>query len=329
MALAMDPANVNRLFDAENMRDLSAIADVDFNRVTNVFTQKSVEALKSIDVLLTGWGAPRIEEAHLKQLPGIKLITHAAGSLKPILDESAWNFALKISSAAKANAIPVAEYSVATILLSGKGAFEARNLYARRRGVIDQRKEFSHIGNFRRTLGIVGASTIGRLVISMLKETDLEIIVSDPFLSESESLLLGVRKVELEELFETSDVVSIHAPLLPSTEKLVSESLLQRMKYKATLINTSRGAIVDQEALIDVLKAGRIYAVIDTTFPEVLESDSRLFSMENVFLTPHIAGALGNEIARLGAFVINEIKLFKAGQGLNGEVSLEQFKFMA
>ncbi|MGG2479179.1 NAD(P)-dependent oxidoreductase, partial [Rhizobium sp. BR5] len=107
-----------------------------------------------------------------------------------------------------------------------------------------------------------------------------------------------------------SDVISLHAPSLPQTRHMIGAEELARMKDGATLINTARGALVDEDALLAELKTGRIEAVIDVTDPEVPPPDSPLYSLPNVFLTPHIAGATGLERARLGDMAIAEIERF-------------------
>lgn len=329
MSLAFKPELVDELFDVRNKTELRSIGRVDFEQITSEFTVETLNRLTATEILITGWSCPVIDTVVLDALPNLKAIVHSAGSLKFFLPEEAWHRGITISSAASANAVPVAEYAVASILFAGKGAFSARQIYRNRRGAFDRNSELKSIGNYQKVLGIVGASTIGRLVISKLAESDLIIQVADPYLSAESAIKLGVKKVSLTELFSTSDIISIHAPLLPETEGMITSQLIQSMRTGSTLINTARGALIDEFALIEELETGRISAVIDTTHPEIPTSESKLFDLPNVFLTPHIAGALGNEIARLGAFAVNEIKLLGAGQPLLGQVSLEQFKFMA
>jgi phosphoglycerate dehydrogenase-like enzyme len=114
----------------------------------------------------------------------------------------------------------------------------------------------------------------------------------------------------------TNDIVSLHAPDIPETYRMLDRRRLSLMPDGAVLVNTSRGALVDPDALTDELVSGRIGAVLDVTEPEPLPADSPLYRLPNVFLTPHIAGSLGNELERLGRTVVDELALLGAGAPL-------------
>ncbi len=126
-----------------------------------------------------------------------------------------------------------------------------------------------------------------------------------------------------------SDVVSVHAPALPSTQGMIDRRHLALMRDGATLINTARGIIVDETALIDELRTGRIDAIIDVTHPEVPEPASALYDLPNVFLTPHIAGAIGDERERLGEFIVEEIERYIAGRPLFSAITPAALERMA
>ena len=213
--------------------------------------------------------------------------------------------------------MPVAEFTLAAIIFAGKHVFRFRDFY-----VADRNRDRTHpmqreaIGNYRRTVGIIGASRIGRRVIELLKPFDYRLLLSDPTLDAAEAASLGTVKVDLDELMRQSDIVSLHAPSLPSTRHMIDAGRLSLMKDGATLINTARGALVDEAALLSALKTGRIDAVIDVTDPEIPEAGSAFYDLPNVFLTPHIAGAVGLERTRLGEMAADEIERFASGQPL-------------
>ncbi|WP_316311709.1 NAD(P)-dependent oxidoreductase, partial [Clavibacter michiganensis] len=123
------------------------------------------------------------------------------------------------------------------------------------------------VGNYRRTVGILSASLIGRRVVELLRPHDIEVLLHDPYVTDAEAAELGVENVGLPELFARCDTVSVHTPLLPTTRGLVSRPLIEAMPADAVLINTSRGAVIDQDALTDAALAGRIRAVLDVTDP--------------------------------------------------------------
>ena len=150
-------------------------------------------------------------------------------------------------------------------------------------------------------------------VIELLRPHDLEVTVSDPYLDEAEARRLGVRTAELDALLRDSDLVSLHAPLTERTRGLIDGRRLALLRDGAWLVNTARGALVDHPALVRELVRGRISAVLDVTEPDVLPAGSPLFGLDNVVLTPHIAGAQGNELYRLADTVLDELARYAAG----------------
>jgi phosphoglycerate dehydrogenase-like enzyme len=275
-------------------------------------------ALAGVDVLLTGWGCPAITPEVLDAAPRLRAIIHSAGSVKGIIDPEAFDRGIQVSSAVVANALPVAEYAVATIVLSGKRAFRLGAEYR-----LSKRKpDAKNVpGNYGSTVGLLGASRIGRMVAERLRAFDLEVLISDPYLSEAEAAGLGAELVDLDSLFSRSDVLSVHAPLLPETVGLVDARLLGLLRDGSVLINTARGRIIDAAALEQECVSGRIDAVLDVTDPEPLLPESKLLDLPNVFITPHLAGAVGNEVARLGELAVGEVERFAAGAPLQHAIS--------
>jgi phosphoglycerate dehydrogenase-like enzyme len=261
--------------------------------------------LEAAEVVLSGWGCPPLDAARLERAPALRAIVHAAGGVKGHVTDACWDRGLLVSTAAAANAEPVAEYTLARILLANKAADRMAREYRSRRAPIDLVSEFPDVGNLGKTVGIVGLSRIGRRVVELLEPFDLHVLVSDPYVEGS---------VELDALLAASDVVSLHAPSLPSTRHMLDARRLALLRDGATLINTARGALIDQDALVAELVRGRIDAVIDVTEPEVLPAGSPLYELPNVVLTPHIAGALGVEVRRLGDSALDELERFARGE---------------
>jgi phosphoglycerate dehydrogenase-like enzyme len=261
-----------------------------------------------VDLLVTGWGCPPITADVLSRLPRLKAIVHTAGSVKGFVTDACWDRGVVVSSAAQANALPVAEYTVAMILLSGKRVLERARSY-RETKQMSVYEVAPSVGNFGAVVGVLSASLIGRRVIELLAPYDFEVLVHDPFVTEVD----GAESVGLTELFERSDVVSVHTPLLPETVGLVSAELLGLLRDDAVLINTARGAVVDQDAL--AAEVGRIRAVLDVTEPEVLPTEHPLWHSDHVLITPHLAGSQGNEWGRLGRHAVDEVRRWAAGEG--------------
>jgi phosphoglycerate dehydrogenase-like enzyme len=245
-------------------------------------------------------------------MPRLRAVFHAAGTVKEHLTPAVWERGVTVTTAAAANSLPVAEYAVAMILLAGKGVLPIASMY-RSDPSLNVARRFPGVGNYGRTVGIIGASTVGRLVIAMLASSDVQVLLYDPVITDDDPVLASARRVALDELFRRSLVVSIHAPLLPETRGLVGAAELAHLAPGSTLINTARAQIVDQVALQREVVSGRIFAVLDVTDPEPLPAGHVLLGLPGVFVTPHLAGALGNELLRLGECVVHEAESFVAG----------------
>jgi phosphoglycerate dehydrogenase-like enzyme len=188
---------------------------------------------------------------------------------------------------------------------------------------------FPDMGNYGKRVGIIGASRIGRHVIKLLAPYHLDIAVSDPYLDADAASALGVESVSLDELMATSDVVSLHAPSLPSTANLINAELVSKLRPGATFINTSRGELVDQGALLERVQQGDVYAILDVTTPWVLPPESAFYTHPNVLLTPHLAGSLGSELERMTASTIEEALRVARGKSLRHRLSPRDLALMA
>ncbi|WP_166982781.1 hydroxyacid dehydrogenase [Paramicrobacterium fandaimingii] len=272
-------------------------------------------------VMVTGWGTQRIDAAVLDRAPELSCILHVGGTVKDLLAPEVWRRGIAVSSAVDANALPVAEYTLAMILMANKRILPIARRYRTERTFIDQ-AELGTIGNYRRRVGIVGASRIGRRVVALLAPFDLDVVLYDPTLTDAQIRALGAAPSSLEALCATCDVVSVHAPALPSTEGMISRPLIDAMAPGATLINTARGSVIDQDALVDRVLRGDLHVVLDVTTPWVLASEHPFYEHPNVVLTPHIAGSVGSEVDRMIDVQLAELRRFAAGEYLAHPVAL-------
>ncbi|WP_328493171.1 hydroxyacid dehydrogenase [Streptomyces sp. NBC_00414] len=313
---AMTAQNLPQIFPPDVMARLRDTVEIDPTLTVEDFTDpRARTALATAEILITGWGSPRIDEAVLDAAPALRAILHAAGSVKGLTSPAVWERGVLVSSAADANALPVAEYTLGMILLAGKDLFAHRDRFRTQRA-FPQGEIVPGIGNFGRRVGVVGASRIGRRLIELLKPFDLKVSLADPYVDGAEATALGVRLLPLDELLRTSDIVTVHAPQTPETLHLIGRRELALMPTGSVLINTARGALLDHDALVDELRADRLGAILDVTDPEPLPVDSPLFDLPNAFITPHLAGSQGNEVARLGLAVTQEAERLLAGREL-------------
>ncbi|MFB9660191.1 hydroxyacid dehydrogenase [Glycomyces mayteni] len=312
---AMDPVYLPKLFPEPYMTRLRTVLDINPAFVARDFADdRTAAALARAEVVVTGWGAPRLDPPALAAAGKLRAVLHAAGSVQWV-DRAAYERGIAVVSAQSANAVPVAEYTLGMILLAGKDLFGLRERFRTERGFVIG-EDHGATGNFGRTVGLIGASRIGRLVIELLRPFDFAVLLADPHVDAEEAARLGVRLVGVDTLVSESDIVSVHAPDLPETRRLLDAERLAAMKDGAVLVNTARGALVDTDALVAELATGRISAIVDVTDPEPLPAASPLFDLPNLFLTPHVAGSQGNELARMGRLIVEEAERLAAGEPL-------------
>ncbi|HET7303541.1 MAG TPA: hydroxyacid dehydrogenase [Segeticoccus sp.] len=348
LAFAMRPGLCHQLFSPDGLQLLAGVADFDADQVWHDFASpRDLRDLATVQVLVTGWGSPRLTQDVVQAMPHLTAVVHAGGSVKGHLPPEFWTLGILVSTAADANAVPVAEYTVAAILFANKRVPFAAADYRSNPRPIDWVAEEPApnsvgsvgagsvgmgsvgMGNVGKRVGVVGASRIGRRVLELLRPFSLETVVHDPYLTDGRTHADAPAPVDapvlpLDELLATSDVVTLHAPDLPETRHLVDRRRLALMRDGATLINTARGALVDHDALVEELTRGRLSAVLDVTEPDVLPGDSPLLHLPNVLVTPHIAGSLGNDLTRLGDAAVAEIRRLAAGAPLAHAVAPDQ-----
>ncbi|MGW9270734.1 NAD(P)-dependent oxidoreductase [Microbacterium sp. NPDC055599] len=313
--VAMSPDAWDLLFDGPRRNRLAALALIDDPvPVTAVDAAAPQERLARVEALVTGWGAPALDEAALARLPRLRAVFHAAGSVRGLVSEALWHRGILVTSAADANAAPVAEYTLAMILLAGKRALVPLRTADPQHDLRTGARVGGRIGNLDRTAGIVGFSRIGRRVVELLRPfPGIEVLVADPFADAAEVRAAGAELVPLATLLPRVDVLSLHAPALPATRGMIGRAQLAALRDGTTIINTARGALLDHDALADECTDGRLDAVLDVTEPEPLPVDSRLLQLPNVAVTPHLAGSLGSETRRLADAALDELEAWIAG----------------
>jgi phosphoglycerate dehydrogenase-like enzyme len=246
---------------------LAGALDLPTTEAVEAFDDPTVRhRLASVEVLVTGWYCPPLTAPVLDAAPRLRAVVHAAGSIKAHVGTDVFARGIAVSSAADANADPVVDYTLAVITLAGKGAFRlARRYPTNGYPEFDQRP-----GNDGRRVGVVGASRIGRRVIARLVAAGYRVLVSDPYLDPADAAALGAEPVDVDELCRRCDVLTLHAPELPETYRLIDERRLALLPDGAVLVNTARGSLVDSDALARACASGRIDACLDVTDPEPL-----------------------------------------------------------
>lgn len=286
------------------------------------------DSLADVEVAFTGWGCGEIDAAVLAALPALRAIFYAGGSVKSWAGNEIWERGITVASASAANALPVAEYTVGAILFSLKCGWHYVGQHQRERRYPGPLVDAP--GGAGATIGIHSLGLIGRLVCERLRPFGFTLLASDPFVDASGAATLGIERVRLSELFVRSQVVSLHAPLLPETEGLITGELVASLPRYATLINTARGALLREAEVAGVLsRRPDLTAVLDVLVDEPPARDNPLVALPNVFVTPHIAGAMGAEAWRLGRLMFEEFKRWRDGEPLRSEIRREQLAQLA
>lgn len=328
VVLVVQDSLVEPFFGRGELQRLEAVAHV--RRVADA-GELTADDLTGASVLVTGWGTARLTPELASAAPGLTTLVHSAGSLRAVLDPECYRREGFIASCqSDTNALPVVDFTAAMVVLSLKNAFQLRERFRQERSSTGNARSWGADGVPFRRVGLVGASRIGRGVIEKLRPLEVEIGLFDPYVDADEAAGLGVRLFDnLVELAAWSEVFSVHAPWLPQTEGVISAEVLAALPDGSHFINTARGALVDEEALVAELRTGRLDAVLDVTWPEPPAADSALWELPNVFMTPHIAGSQGTEFGLLGRGAIDEAVRAVTGQPLLHAVDAEAYERQA
>ncbi|EPH43347.1 hydroxyacid dehydrogenase [Streptomyces aurantiacus] len=327
VALAMGADVVDRVIAPDLRQRLARSVELVPGPLTGELTGADARAvLGGVEVLVTGWDCPRLTAGVLAHAPRLRAVVHAAGSVKPVVTNALWDRGVLVSSAADANAGPVVAYTLAALTLAAKGALSAAAHYAERWPPFTERT-----GADARTIGVIGASRIGRRVIAALNASDAghRVLLTDPYVTPAEAAALGADLVDLPDLCRDSGIVTVHAPQLPETRGLLSEEMLKLIPDGGVVVNTARGSLIDTEALARECAAGRLDAFLDVTDPEPLPPGHVLLTLPNVLVTPHIAGAQGSEVRRLGEYAVAEVERYARGEALLGALRREELGRLA
>jgi len=282
--------------------------------------------LADVEIICSSWGMMPLDEEFLAAAPRLKAVFYAAGSVRDIVTDAMWDRGILLTNGSAAIGVSVAEFTVALMTLASKKAFLASKTTKEQRRFVHP----EHVrGMYQTRIGIIGVGEIGRRVIELLRNYEVSVCCYDPFLPEHKARELGVTPLSLAEIFSTCDVVSLHAPNIPSTHHMITGEHFRSMKDGAVFINTARARITREDELVEELKRGRIFACLDVTDPEPPAPDSPLYELPNVFLTPHLSGSAGHERRRMGAWVVEELRRYCAGEPPAHPVTREMMQWMA
>lgn len=319
--------DLRRVYHVDTITRLQTVCELE----DKVYSSADLDAIPAqTEIVFSTWGMPTLTEQQIKaHLPNLQCVFYAAGSVqafaRPFLA-----CGVRIFSAWQANAVPVAEYTVAQILLANKGFFAHARLLGEQRLSESHALKQTYLGNYGQSVGLIGCGSIGSLVARSLQNYNLDVLVYDPYLSQQRANELGVQLCALDELFARCAVVSNHLPNNANTRGMLTYAQFSHMLPYATFLNTGRGAQVVENDLVRILsERPDLTAILDVTDPEPSPAGHPFYALPNCILTPHIAGSLGNEVWRMSAYMADEFARYLAGEAHLFEVTEQMLATMA
>lgn len=285
--------------------------------------------LDGVQAAITGWGTPSLTTDVLAGAPDLGLVAHTAGSIHKLIPASAIEGGVRVSHAAAIIADAVAELVIGQTLRYLRSLDQMDDRMKTGSDWLEIRHDYPGRLLGDQVVGIVGTGHVGRTVIARFRAFGSTVLASDPYLSAERAAELGVTKVELDEIFKKSDIVSLHAPELPETQGIADRRRLGLMREGALFINMSRGALVKEDDLYEELRRDRIFAVLDVFAQEPLRADSPLRTLPNVYLSPHAAGQTADTYLRQGRAMVAEVERFLTSEKLKYEISAAALSTMA
>jgi len=286
------------MVDQANKKFPELVSKIDWILVDRGDEQELIEKVPGVDILVGARN--RMNRKVLEKADKAFFIQQCSAGYDNIDLQAAREKGIKVSNAGGAGVIPVAEHTIMLMLAIAKNLTKSDRTMKAGEWIFGEC--MGRVYELRdKMLGIVGLGKIGAQVASLAHGFDMRLQYFDPYRADASDLNLPIRKVSLEELLKTSDFVNIHALLTPETRGLIGRKELEMMKETAYLINTSRGAIVDEEALADILESKRIRGAGIDVYGEhgdPPDKSSKLLKQDNVVLTPHIGGVTAEDIYR-------------------------------
>jgi len=277
-------------FTPENIALAESLGDIIWNDTGHMFTPSEVaERICDCDVYITTWGSPRLDGTILAAAPKLKLLTHLCGTVVPFVSDAMWDRGIRVLSGNRYFAESVAEGTLAYMLTSLRDIprYSRRTKEERRWKTADDYNQ----GLAGKKVGIVSYGAIARNLVRILSVFRVEMYIYDIVpLPEEDVRKYELHQASLEDIFSSCDIITIHTPLFDATRHLIGSSLLSKIREGALLINTSRGAVIDQHALERELTDQRFRAVLDVYEEEPPKPDCPLYDMPNVIMIPHMGG---------------------------------------
>ena len=276
-------------------------------------------ALADVDAVLIR-SATNIDAEALAAAPKLKVVARAGVGLDNVDIKAATARGVMVVNAPQSNIVTAAEHAIA-LLLSLCRHIPAADLSLK--GGAWKRSAFTGVEIADKTVGVVGLGRIGVLFAQRMSAFGVTLVAYDPYISASRAAQIGVRLVPLEELLRISDFISIHLPKTPETVGLIGEKELQLVKPELRIVNAARGGLIDEAALYEALKDGRVAGAAIDVFVKEPCTDSPLFTLSNVVVTPHLGASTEEAQDKAGIAVAKSVKLALDGEFVPDAVNVQ------
>jgi D-3-phosphoglycerate dehydrogenase len=265
---------------------------------------------KGVDAVLIR-SATKMDAEAISAAKGLKVIARAGVGLDNVEIPAATTAGVMVVNAPTSNIVSAAELAIGLLLASARSISPA---HAALKNGKWARSKFTGAELFEKTLGIVGFGRIGQLVAARMQAFGMNVVAYDPYLQPARAAQLNVRLVDLDELLKISDFITIHLPKTKETANLIGAEALTKVKPSVRIINAARGGVLDEAALYEALKAGKVAGAALDVFATEPCTDSPLFTLDNVVATPHLGASTDEAQERAGIAVAISVRKALSGE---------------
>lgn len=305
--------------DSENVAFLESLGRLTWNESADFLTPEQLrDKLVDVDVLVCAWGTPQLDAYVLQKANRLKLVAYTCGSVANVVSDAMYAKGIRIVCGNEVFARSVAEGTIA-YMLCGLRFLPYNIRYMQENGWKPASRTTFALTD--QTVGIIGYGAISRYLLEMLRPFGVKVKLYSGHMTQEQAQALGVQKASLEEIFSTCKVISLHSARNAKNYHMIDEHLLSLIQKDALLVNTARGDIIDEEALVRQVQTGRFRAVLDVYEEEPLSMESGLRGLDNVILLPHQGGPTFDRRCAAGRVVLEDIQRLQQGLPLQNEIS--------
>ena len=297
----------------EGLKILKEVREFQVDVKTELKPEALKETIKDYDALIVR-SATKVTKDVIEAARQLKVIGRAGVGLDNVDLEAATQKGIIVMNTPAGNTISTAEHTMSMVLALSRNIPQANA--STKKGEW-KRSKFMGVELYNKTLGIVGLGRIGREVAKRALSFGMKVLAYDPFLSREVAGDLGIEITELKELLERSDYITVHTPLTEETKYILSTKEFTAMKKGVRVINCARGGILDEAALINAIKEGKVAgAAIDVFEKEPLSADSELLNLDNIILTPHLGASTEEAQVNVAIEVAEIVRDALLGRGI-------------